>query len=261
MVNRRPLFIVFALVSCVREASFPAPPAVPGTAAMVSGGSLDELRTTRPDWLIATRWSLSPALEITLEPSAPPALLRAFYTGPALGLVRCESACVGALRSVLPNGGLRAHLEQRILRMTENERFDGLAIDVTGLDDIDAAAAAFLEELAAAVHSDGRKMGVVMRMTCRDVLCTGARLLGRIARAADVVVLDEQGEDVPANDVRIDRRRRVITETLTRGPTARVFLGGDSADAAQRVHDARALGLGGVYVIFPSPASPSPEAP
>jgi hypothetical protein len=213
----------------------------------------------RVDWVFATRWHLTPTLAVTVEPDAvPPALLRAFYTGMALGVVRCDAECIGALRLALPDGARRAHLEQTILRATENERLDGIAIDVSGLDEVDSAASALIDELAAALHSDGRKMGVVMRMTCRDVLCTGARLLGRIARAADVVVLDELDEDVPADDVRIDRRRRVITETLAKGPTARVFLGGDASDAAQRGLDARALGLGGVYVTFPSPASAAP---
>ncbi len=261
MVNRGLVFTTITLVSCMGEARFPAPPATPGTAVMISGDSMVGVRP-QLDWVLATRWNLGPTLAPTLEPGATsPAILRAFYQGPALGLVRCDSACVGALRPVLPDGALRAHLEQRILRTTESDRLDGLAIDVSGLDEIDAAASALLEELAAALHADGRKMGVVMRMTCRDVLCTGARLLGRIARAADVVVLDELDEDVPADTVRIDRRRRVIKETLSRGPTARVFLGGDASDAMQRDRDARALGLGGVYVTFPSPASPSPEAP
>jgi hypothetical protein len=226
---------------------------------MATEGSLETLKAKPVDQLLAVRWDLGSTLELAGSADAAPlATIRALYSGPVFGLVRCDAGCVGALHPLLPNGAERSHLEQRILRATETERFDGIAIDASGLDEIDAPASAFIEELAAAVHSDRRTIAVVVRMTCRDVLCNGVRLLGRIARAADVVILEELDEDVPDEATRTDRRHRVIQESLGtpgKGPTARVFL-----DSERAREEAKALGLGGVYVGLLT-SSLAPEGP
>jgi len=113
-----------------------------------------------------------------------------------------------------------------------------------------------IDEIGAVLHLQNRKLGVIMQMTCRDVTCAGMRLLGRVARAADVVVVTETDEDVVNVAARADARRRAILETLSKGPTARVFL---EAGSEQRAVDAHALGLGGLYVDLTSLSRAAPE--
>lgn len=227
---------------------------------MVAEGSIPGLEKRPIDQVLAVRWDLGPALELADSMDAASlATIRALHRGPVYGLVRCDAACIARLRDVLPNGAERAHLEQRMLRTTEKERFDGIAFDASGFDEIDAAGSAFVEELAAATHAAERKMGVIVRITCRDVLCTGARLLGRIVRAVDLVILQELDQDIADEATRTDRRHRVFSETLSKGPTARIFLESENA-----IQEAKTLKLGGVYiglVTSPSPSSPFPAAP
>jgi hypothetical protein len=257
VVNRTPFLALFAVVACSGEPRFPAPPAVLGTAAKVSESPAQELQQRTFDWVLAGRWTIDKSLVPVVETDAVPiAIVRAFHSGLVLGVVRCDATCVGALKTVLPDGAERAHLEQRILRATEHERVDGLALDLGGLAEVDAAASAMIDEIGAVLHLANRKLGVIMQMTCRDAACTGMRLLGRVARAADLVVVTETDEDVVDGAARADARRRAIAETLSKGPTARVFL---EAGSEERAIDAHALGLGGLYVDLTSPSRAVPE--
>lgn len=213
--------------------------------------AIEALRTlpTAPAWLFVEAWSLTPGQ--ALDPIGPPApLVRALSKSPALGLVRCEAACAATLDDTLGSPGERARLEQIILRGSEQVPLDGLAVDLTSLPALDEHAVDFVEELAAAAHATGRRVGVLTRMTCRGVECEGVRgTLGPVARAADVVSLEELDQDMPAIEVRQRRRVGVLALELDARVAPRVFLGvARTSDLAARLVDASARGLGGVDV-------------
>jgi len=201
-------------------------------------------------WVLVERYQLTAGF--ALDVGGPPvALVRAVLSGgTALGLVRCESACASALDHALEDPADRARLEQTILRGTEHDRLDGVAIDLTALPALDPHAVDFVEELGAAVHVVGRKLGVIARMTCRGLECEGVRgTLARVVRAVDVLSLEELDQDVPSVEVRQKRRLLVLSAELDGAPAARVFLGvANTSDLATRVVDAGARGLGGVDV-------------
>lgn len=209
--------------------------------------------TQRPAWVFAERWELTGGL--SLGPLEGGALGRtpAGSNGrgaTTLALVRCEPACAGALDRLLEAPADRARLEQAILRGAERDPLDGLALDLSALPALDPHAADFVEELAAATHAAGRKLGVITRMTCRGHECEGVRgTLARVVRAADVVSLEELDQDVPAVELRQRRRLGVLVTELDGAPAKRVFLGvANTSDLAARVVDAGARGLGGVDV-------------
>jgi hypothetical protein len=247
LVNRALRALVLACLGCGPSPRWPSPPEHPGLVATVA--SIDGLVARRPEaaWLLAPRFSLGASLApLPARETTTTAQIRAFYTGPLLGLVSCEGACVAELRRALENAALRAHVEQRLLRDTEADRADGIAVDLSFLDEIDQHATAFVLELAAGLHAGGRKLGVIVRMTCRDETCGGLQGLALAVRAVDLVILEELDQDVAPQ--KSTRRARAVREALTDCPTARVYLSVTrTSDILARISDASTLRLGGVY--------------
>lgn len=226
-------------------------PSNPGVLAHVSAAeaSTGALGGREVAWLLVARYELGERL--TLTTAGPPvALVRALSRAPALGLVGCGGACAAKLESTLEDPAERARLEQALLRGTEQDGLDGLAVDLRFLPALGEPAVAFVEDLAAAAHAGHRKAGALVRMSCRASECEGVRgALGRVVRAADAVSLDELDEDVQSPDAMRQRRLAVLAAELGGVPARRVFLGvAGASDLAVRIALASERGLGGVDV-------------
>jgi len=121
--------VLFTVLACTSEPKFPPPPAVLGTAATVSESPAQVLQRQTFDWVLARRWTIDKALALVVETDAAPLpIVRAFHSGPVLGVIRCDATCVGALKTVLPDGAERTSSSEFYARRSTNASTAWLSI-------------------------------------------------------------------------------------------------------------------------------------
>lgn len=110
-------------------------------------------------------------------------------------LVGCVDACGPKISRVLDDDAARAHHVRDLARVVREQRLGGLFIDYEEIDAKPASVSRFVKELAAAIHADGKKLGLVVQEPCgSDPACRRAPFpfaLRTLTRVVDWLVVME----------------------------------------------------------------------
>lgn len=122
---------------------------------------------------------------------------------PVWPLVGCVGACGAAMTAVLAAPERRHAHAAQLLRAAHEPHVDGLVVDYENLEGDAASLSQLIGELAAALHAEGRGLGVAVPEPCGPPPSCDRHPypydLAELARRADVLVLMEYDYDVVAN--------------------------------------------------------------